>query len=38
MLLRQNHASYDIKDRSGMVAIHYAVDGGMKKNIKSFEF
>ena len=28
MLLRQQGASYDIKDRSGMVAIHYAVDGG----------
>jgi ankyrin repeat protein len=28
MILRQNDASYEIKDRSGMVAIHYAVDGG----------
>lgn len=28
MLLRQQGASYSIKDRSGMVAIHYAVDGG----------
>jgi hypothetical protein len=28
MILRQNNASYEIKDRSGMVAIHYAVDGG----------
>lgn len=31
MLLRQNNASYELKDRSGMVAIHYAVDGGMCK-------
>ena len=28
MFLRQHQASYDIKDRSGMMAIHYAVDGG----------
>ena len=27
-LLRQKSASYDLKDKSGMSAIHYAVDGG----------
>ncbi len=26
--LRNNNASYDIKDKSGSSVLHYAVDGG----------
>ena len=34
-LLRKNGASYDLRDKSGCQAIHYAVDGG---NIQTLEW